>query len=83
MTGPTSGCNSQTHRIAEAATVARNLRIRPIELTESREIRLQRILPSAEWRPATQTLLIPERELPSEDVVAWLIDIVQQLTSPA
>jgi transcription-repair coupling factor (superfamily II helicase) len=69
--------------IAEAATVARNLRIRPIELSEAREVRLQRILPKAEWRPATQTLLVPERELPPEGVVTWLIDIIEQLTSPA
>ena len=69
--------------IAEAATVAKNLRIRPIELTESKEIRLQRILPTAEWRPATQTLLIPERALPKEEVVTWLIDVIQQLTSAA
>ncbi len=69
--------------IAEAATVAGNLRVRPIDLTEAREIRLQRILPNAQWRVNTRTLLIPERSLPSENVVVWLIDVIQQLTSPA
>ncbi|HWL66347.1 MAG TPA: transcription-repair coupling factor, partial [Actinomycetota bacterium] len=69
--------------IVEAATVAKNLRIRPIELTESKEIRLQRILPDAQWRATTQTLLIPERSIPEQGVVTWVSDVVQQLTSPA
>jgi transcription-repair coupling factor (superfamily II helicase) len=67
--------------IVEIATVARNLRIRPIELEESRQVRLERILPGAEWRPSTQTLLVPERMLPRSGVVAWVIDLLQQLTS--
>jgi transcription-repair coupling factor (superfamily II helicase) len=72
-----------TAGITEAATVAKNLRIRPIELEDSKTIRLQRILPSAEWRPATQTLLVPERDLPKTGVVTWVIDLLEQLTSSA
>jgi transcription-repair coupling factor (superfamily II helicase) len=67
--------------IVEAATVARKLRVRPIDLEESKQVRLQRILPGAEWKPATTTLLIPERAVPSTDVVAWLTGILEQLTS--
>ncbi|MFN2489723.1 MAG: transcription-repair coupling factor [Actinomycetota bacterium] len=69
--------------IGEAATVAGNLRIRPLELADSREIRLQRILPQAEWRPATQTLLVPERCVPKSGVVTWVANLLQQLTSAA
>jgi transcription-repair coupling factor (superfamily II helicase) len=69
--------------IIEIATVARNLRVRPIELEESRQVRLERILPGAEWRPATQTLLVPERMVPKTDVVAWVSNLLQQLTSTA
>jgi transcription-repair coupling factor (superfamily II helicase) len=69
--------------ITEAATVAGNLRVRPIELEDSREVRLKRLVPEAEWRPATQTLLIPERVLPQTDAVAWLTKLLQQLTSSA
>ena len=39
--------------IAEAATVAGKLRIRRIELEDSREMRLQRLLPEAKWRHLT------------------------------
>ena len=67
--------------IIEVATVARMLRIRPIELKESRQVRLQRILPGAEWRPSNQTVLVPERLVPKHDVVAWATDLLQQLTS--
>jgi transcription-repair coupling factor (superfamily II helicase) len=67
--------------ITEAATVAGNLRVRPIELEDSREVRLKRLVPEAQWRPATQTLLIPERVLPQDDAVAWLTKLLQQLTS--
>ncbi|MGH2730523.1 MAG: transcription-repair coupling factor, partial [Actinomycetota bacterium] len=69
--------------IAEAATVAGNLRIRPVELEDSRQIRLQRILPEAQWKPATQTLLVPERALPQQGVVAWVKNLIEQLTSAA
>ena len=69
--------------ITEAATVARTLRIKPVELEESRQVRLQRILPEAEWRPSNRTLLVPERVVPKEGVVAWVTDLLEQLTSPA
>jgi transcription-repair coupling factor (superfamily II helicase) len=67
--------------ISEAATVAGNLRVRPIELEDSRQVRLKRILPQAQWRPATQTLLIPERVVPKTNAVPWLTNILEQLTS--
>ena len=68
--------------IIEAATVAKKLRIRPIELEDSRQVRLKRLLPSAEWRPNTQTLLVPERALPRDNAVTWVTELLQQLTSP-
>ena len=69
--------------IEEAATVARNLRIRPIELEDSKQVRLQRLFPQATWRPENRTLLIPERSVPKEGVVTWVADLLQQLTSAA
>jgi transcription-repair coupling factor (superfamily II helicase) len=69
--------------ITEAATVAKHLRIRPIEIEDSKQIRLQRILPSAEYRTSTQTLLVPQRDVPDTDVVAWVTDLLKQLTSGA
>ncbi|MEA2434882.1 MAG: hypothetical protein QOG54_2339 [Actinomycetota bacterium] len=67
--------------IDEVATVARNLRIRPIELEDSKQFRLRRIVPDATYKPESQTLLIPERLMPKTDVVAWVTDLLQQLTS--
>jgi transcription-repair coupling factor (superfamily II helicase) len=67
--------------ITEAATVAGNLRIRPIELEDSRQVRLQRILPGAEYRAETRTLLVPERMLPESEAVKWVTEILEQLTS--
>ena len=69
--------------ITEATTVAKTLRIRPIELEDSRQVRLQRLLPDAQWKPATRTLLIPERSMPKTGVLTWVRDIVEQLTSAA
>jgi transcription-repair coupling factor (superfamily II helicase) len=65
--------------IKEIATVARNLRIKPLDLPDSKQVRLQRILPTAEWRPTTATLLVPERHLPKTDVVVWVTDLLRQL----
>jgi transcription-repair coupling factor (superfamily II helicase) len=67
--------------ISEAATVAGNLRIRPLELEDSRQVRLQRLLPDATWKPDTRTLLIPERLIPAAGVVGWVTKILEQLTS--
>jgi transcription-repair coupling factor (superfamily II helicase) len=67
--------------ISEAATVAGNLRIRPLELEDSRQVRLQRLLPDATWRPDTRTLLVPERVVPTAGVVGWVTKILEQLTS--
>jgi len=67
--------------IEEATTVAGNLRVRPLELEDSREVRLRRVIPTAQYRPETRTLLIPERALPKTGVVGWLSDLLQQLTS--
>ena len=69
--------------ISETATVARMLRIRPIELEDSRQIRLQRLLPDAQWRPAGATLLVPERHLPAAGVVTWVTKLIDQLVSQA
>ncbi len=69
--------------VIEASTVAKNLRIRPVELEESRQVRLQRLVPQATWKAATQTLLIPETVLPKEGVVRWVNDLLEQITSPA
>jgi transcription-repair coupling factor (superfamily II helicase) len=66
--------------VIEAATVAGYLRIRPIHLEESREVRLQRLLPEAEWKAGSATLLIPERALPKARAVPWVIDLLRQLT---
>ena len=46
-------------------------------------MRLKRLLPEAEWKPSTQALLIPERSVPKTGVVAWVTDLLQQLTSAA
>jgi len=69
--------------ITEATTVAGNLRVRPMELEDSRQVRLKRSTPEAEYRVETRTLLIPERVLPKSAVVTWLTDLLQQLTSVA
>jgi transcription-repair coupling factor (superfamily II helicase) len=69
--------------ISEVATVAKHLRVRPIEIEDSKQIRLQRILPNAEYRHSTQTLLVPQRDVPKSGVVAWVSDLLEQLTSGA
>jgi len=67
--------------ITEAATVAGNLRIRPLELEDSRQVRLERLLPEASFRPETRTLIVPERLVPRTGVVAWVTKILDQLIS--
>ena len=67
--------------ITEAATVAGNLRIKPVDLEDSRQVRLERLLPAATFRPETQTLLVPERLVPATGVVGWVTNLLEQLVS--
>jgi transcription-repair coupling factor (superfamily II helicase) len=70
-----------TAAIREATTVAGTLRVRPVDLEESRQVRLTRLVPEADYRPDSRTLLIPERVVPSTGVVTWLTKLLQQLVS--
>ena len=66
--------------ITEAATVARSLRIRPLELEDSREVRLERLIPQAQYKHSSRTLLVPEAVVPQQDVVPWVTKLLEQLT---
>jgi hypothetical protein len=44
---------------------------------------LKRLVPEAIWKPATRTLLIPERLMPKDKPLVWVRDLVEQLTSAA
>jgi hypothetical protein len=52
-----------------------------VELEDSRQVRLERLLPEARFRPETQTLLVPERLVPSAGVVRWVTNLLEQLVS--
>jgi transcription-repair coupling factor (superfamily II helicase) len=67
--------------VTEAATVAGNLRIRPLEVDETRLPELKRSLPGADWRPATAALVVPERLMPATGVVSWVSGLIERLTS--
>jgi transcription-repair coupling factor (superfamily II helicase) len=69
----------------EELVVARGdrLRVQPVELPESAQVRLQRLHPGAELRPASRLLTIPLPRPRPTDLIAWAsATLVELLATP-
>lgn len=64
------------HGVEEIIAQGRNVRFFPVELPESRQVRLQRLYPNAVLKSATAQLLIPR---PDGDALQWATTVVEQL----
>jgi len=75
------------HEIVLAGTV---VRFSPVDLPESKQMRLNRLYPRSTWKPATRTLLIPRPTdgklggpaLTNTDLLAWVRGVLQAMTAP-
>jgi len=50
---------AQRHRVREVVLAGSRLRVGPLELADSQQIRLKRLYPAAQYRPAQKTVLLP------------------------
>ncbi|MDA2983975.1 MAG: helicase-related protein, partial [Actinomycetota bacterium] len=68
----------------EELVVARGdrLRVQPVELPESAQVRLQRLHPGAELRPASHLLTIPLPRPRPTDLIAWASATLVELLPP-
>jgi len=68
----------------EEVVVARGdrLRVQPVELGEAAQVRLQRLHPGAEHRPASRLLTVPLPRPRPDDLVAWVTTMLGELLAP-
>ncbi len=60
----------------------RMLQVRPVELTESQAVRLQRIRPDARLRPAAAALEVPLPHEGVDDLIAWVAATLRDIAAP-
>jgi transcription-repair coupling factor (superfamily II helicase) len=73
--------------LTEVALQGNHVRLAPVELPESKQIRLQRLYPRSILKAATRTLLvpapktsgIPSRPLRDQELLKWATDLVEAL----
>jgi transcription-repair coupling factor (superfamily II helicase) len=58
------------------------LRVQPVELSESAQVRLQRLHPGSEVRPASRLLTVPLPRPRPDDLVAWVTATLGGLLAP-
>jgi transcription-repair coupling factor (superfamily II helicase) len=58
------------------------LRVHPIELSESAQVRLQRLHPGAEHRPGSRLLTVPLPRPRPDDLIAWITTTLGELLAP-
>lgn len=68
----------------EELVIARGdrLRVHPVDLSESAQVRLQRLHPGAEHRPASRLLTVPIPRPRPDDLIAWVTVTLGELLAP-
>ncbi|MFV0428142.1 MAG: transcription-repair coupling factor [Arachnia sp.] len=65
--------------VEQIAAQGKQLRLAPVSLPESRQLRLARLYPGAVIKAATSTLLVPA---PSDEPVGYVTDLLEQVVRP-
>jgi transcription-repair coupling factor (superfamily II helicase) len=68
----------------EELVIARGdrLRVHPVELSESAQVRLQRLHPGAEHRPGSRLLTVPLPRPRPADLIVWITTTLSELLAP-
>jgi len=64
--------------VVDIVAQGKNVRIEPVNLPESRKVRLQRLYPGAVYKQATSQLLVPK---PDGDAVAWAMSLLDRVVA--
>jgi transcription-repair coupling factor (superfamily II helicase) len=82
---------ARTLGIAEIAIAGKNLRITPVDLPESAQIKLNRLYPGSIYKTASQTVLVARPQSPNwiqsgqvgdTSTLAWVDSILKNLIKP-
>jgi len=83
---------AKSHGIREVVATGKFLRLAPLSLPESRQLRLTRVYPGSIYKGATNTALVtlpknpswspskPAAEIVDTSLLAWVTEVVDQLT---
>jgi transcription-repair coupling factor (superfamily II helicase) len=71
--------------LAEVQQLGKQIRLSPVELPESRVLRLQRLYKGSIVKPAAQVALVPAPVPPLRDeaLLAWATELIDQIFEPA
>ena len=58
------------------------LRVHPVELSESSQVRLQRLYPGGEHRPSSRLLTVPLPRPRPDDLIVWITTTLGELLAP-
>jgi transcription-repair coupling factor (superfamily II helicase) len=67
--------------LSEVVVMGSNLRITPLDLPDSKQVRLTRLYPGAKYVPSHRVVTIPLPE-DASDLVAWVNEIFDELVTP-
>ncbi len=65
--------------VVDIVAQGKNVRVEPVTLPESRQLRLQRLYPGSVYKAAASQLLVPK---PDGDAVAWAMSLLDRVISP-
>ena len=65
--------------VVDIVAQGKNVRVEPVTLPESRQLRLQRLYPGSVYKAAASQLLVPK---PDGDTVAWAMSLLDRVISP-
>ena len=71
---------AQLHGLSEVVVMGSNLRITPVELADSLQVRLARIYPQAKYVPSAKVITVPLPE--GQDLIAWTFELFEQILPP-
>ncbi len=83
---------ARSHGVEEIVSMGKNIRLHPVELPESRSMRLTRLYPGSTLKPTTRTLLVPHPQtggagglggspLRDRALLQWLYELLSTLYS--
>ncbi len=65
--------------VVDIVAQGKNVRVEPVTLPESRQLRLQRLYPGSVYKAGVSQLLVPK---PDGDTVAWAMSLLDRVISP-
>jgi transcription-repair coupling factor (superfamily II helicase) len=75
--------HARRFRLAEVASQGNFVRLAPVDLRESQQLRLQRLYRGSIVKPQVRTVLVPKPDLRDTEILAWARDLLDAVLDTA